>query len=241
MRVRTLLLVVGILLIVSAALAAPPNVILKSGHIPCSKGIIYTWFSSGDNGGPVKLSFSGPWDFTKGPKTQHYNTTIVEASTALNGDKFPDATIAYNEVLGTERSFSFYKKTAKGMLWYGMSSSLSDDNFKISPPLMDLPFPAKVGKTVSQTMNFQFDTDKVTVVSKLKVVGKGTVITGAGTLNDAVMVQAKVSYEGKSFLFYWWYAPFVGMVAEVDSLPNETNELFTTAARIEWLGGCKVP
>ena len=77
----------------------------------------------------------------------------------------------------------------------------------------------------------------------LKVVGKGKVIVGAGTFNDAVMVQAKIepTFGTQGLIVYQWYAPFVGLVAEITSLDGERNELFTTAAYIGWLKSCTMP
>src|SRR5574341_440459 len=122
MSMRNMLVFVSILLLISAALAAPPKVTLKSGQIPCSEGITNVWFSSGDHNTPVTLSFTPPWDFTTGPRQSHYSQKYIPASEAFNGSDFPDAHIAMAEVMGTERSFKFYKKVAKGMIWYGLSS-----------------------------------------------------------------------------------------------------------------------
>ncbi|MBI2837210.1 MAG: hypothetical protein HYX75_02780 [Acidobacteria bacterium] len=58
------------------------------------------------------------------------------------------------------------------------------------------------------------------------------------------MVQWKLSWGGsdpKSLITYFWLAPYVGEVAEIQSLDNETNELFTTAFIFKWLRSLELP
>lgn len=127
---------------------------------------------------------------------------------------------------------SSYKKASAGVYHYGESSPNTGDNFQLTPALRLIFFPATVGKTVTQRTSFVTSDGSVPATTVTKVVAKGTVIVGAGTFNDSAMVQVKLSMGGsepRSLILYIWVAPYVGSVAEIQSLDNETNELFTTA------------
>jgi hypothetical protein len=91
--------ILAILVFVYSANAAPPNVTLKNGHIPTYNGIKQVWFRN-TGSVPVHLSFTGPWDFTTAPKQKKLKIALVETKDAFNGDKFPDATFAYERNLG---------------------------------------------------------------------------------------------------------------------------------------------
>ena len=58
------------------------------------------------------------------------------------------------------------------------------------------------------------------------------------------MLQTKVTMGGAattSYIMYDWVAPYVGVVANIQSLDDETQELFTTASGYFWLKALNVP
>jgi hypothetical protein len=228
---------------VSGSETASPNVTLKSGHIPTYYEIKTVWYGNGGNV-PVSLSFTGPWDFTNGPKQRKFKEELCKTSEAFHGSEFPEAKYAVERIVGGQKSFEFRTKTSKGIAWYGSSGTSGLNNFKIVPPARTLFFPAKVGKELVQTGTVVDSAGNNPVTMKSKIVGKGTVIVGAGTFNDSVMVQHKIEIGGSdasSFILYEWYAPFVGKVVSIESQDGETKDLFTVAEVFEWMKSCAVP
>lgn len=231
----------------SFAWAASPNVTIKAGHYPTTIGIKGTWYCNPSTVTvPVTLSFNPPWDMTKGPKLATIASAWIDKSQAYNGSTFPDATVALQAVESpsAEKKYSFFKKASAGLYHYGESSPNTGDNFQLAPALRIIFFPATVGKTVTQRTSFVTSDGSVPATTVTKVVAKGTVVVGAGTFNDSAMVQVKLSMGGsepRSLILYIWVAPYVGSVAEIQSLDNETNELFTTAFSYKWLRSLDLP
>ena len=226
--------------------AAEPNITLQSGQIPTYDGISQEWFSNRPGVKvPVHLSFTAPWDLTNGPKARKSTRTLVETADAFDGNKFPDATFAIERIEGGQRSYRFYKKIDNGLYWLGSSTPTSNPdiaNFSFAPAVRLVLLPAKTGKKLVQNSTLVSGTGNLPVKITVKIIGKGTVIVGSGTFNDAVMVQQKVEPTGQQpFMIYQWYAPFVGLVAEIRSLDGETKELFTTASEFEWMKSCAMP
>lgn len=226
--------------------AAEPNITLESGQVPTYDGIKQEWF--GNRPGvnvPVHLSFTAPWDLTKGPKAIKSAWTLVETATAFDGNKFPDATFAVERIEGGQKYYRFYKKIANGLYWLGSSTPTSNSdiaNFSFAPAVRLVLLPAKTGRTLVQNSNLVSGAGNLPVKIKVTIIGKGTAIVGAGTFSDAVMVQQKVELTGKQpYIMYQWYAPFVGLVAEIRSLDGETKELFTTASEFEWMKSHTMP
>jgi hypothetical protein len=226
------------------ALTDVSGLTIAGGHFPTYKGIKYV-FSSNKANLPVTISFTGPWDFTTGPKELTITSEIVDKTTAYNYTLFPSATVALKERLGPATVYMFYRKASNGLIWYGASSQMvTSSNFTISPSIRRIFFPAKQGIVVAQNTTFTINGVETPVTLTLQYVGKGTVTVGAGTFNDAVMLKWTYKQEGDdpaSFIAYDWIAPYVGIVAQIRSLDGETNELFTTAAVFRWLRTCSVP
>lgn len=224
--------------------AASPVVTLKAGHVPTYHDIRYEWYVN-EGTVPVTLSFTAPWDLTTGPKQKTATDILVKPVDAFDGSKFPDATFAFKRQGGT---YDFYVKTNDGVYWMGSTAPPGHPNNPYSPhtytpPLRQLFFPSNVGSQFVQTVIIAMPGFSKPMTMTVKVVGKGKVIVGAGTFNDAVLLQAKVAptVGTAGFFVYQWNAPFVGVVAEISSLDGETNELFTTAASIKWLKKCTTP
>ena len=224
--------------------AASPKVTLQQGHIPTYHNIKYVWYY-GEGPLPVTLSFTGPWDLTTGPKKTSGPEVLVKPEDAYDASEFPDATFVLKAYDG---AYHFYTKTNVGVDWLGSTAPPGHPMAPYSPhtytpPFRQLILPSTVGSQFVETMTITDPTGSKTTTVTLKIVGKGKVIVGAGTFNDAVMVQGKVTptYGTQGLIVYQWYAPFVGKVAEISSLDGEMNELFTTAGYIIWLKSCTMP
>ncbi|MEW6364525.1 MAG: hypothetical protein AB1714_07785 [Acidobacteriota bacterium] len=251
MNKRALSAVSAILFICTMAHSAwpgSPNVTIKAGHYPVTIGIKGTWYSNTSGiTVPVTLTFSPPWDLTGGPRMATVASAWIDKSQAYNGGNYPDAAVALQVVKpGGDKVCSFLKKTPAGLYFYGMSNTNgdADENFSFAPKFRLFFFPAKVGKAVTQRTSLVFSEGSIPMTVVTRVVAKGTVIVGAGTFNDSAMVQVKISFGGSepwSFIRYYWIAPYVGYVAEIQSLDNETNELFTTADFYMWLRTLELP
>jgi hypothetical protein len=240
------LVVISILLLMAFSQidAASPEITLKAGHVPTYHDIQYEWYFS-EGTVPVKLSFTAPWDLTTGPKQKTITDILVKPEDAFDGIKFPGATFAFKRHGGT---YDFYVKKNDGVYWMGSTAPPGHPNNPYSPhtytpPLRQLIFPSIVGSQSVQTVLIIMPGFTKPLTMTVKIVGKGKVIVGAGTFNDAVLLQAKVAptVGTAGFFVYQWNAPFVGVVAEIHSLDGELNELFTTAASFTWLKKCTMP
>jgi len=236
--------ILAMLAFLSSSNAAEPTVVLKIGHIPTYHGIRTVWFGNSGNA-QVHLSFTAPWDLTNGPKQKKITEILVEKADAFDGNKFPDATFAIERTSGGQKEYRFYKKIKNGVYWLGSSTPPQNpniNNFAFAPAVRLLLLPSKTGLQAVQNSNFVSPEGTFPFTMTVKIIGKGKVIVGAGSFNDAVMVQQKLVLSGDPpFIVYQWYAPFVGRVAEIRSLDGETNELFTTASEFTWMKSCAMP
>ena len=230
--------------LVSLAWSASPNVTIGAGQYPTTIGIKGTWYrNAGDNNVPVTISFTPPWDLTNGPKQATSTDVYIDKSQAYNASNYPDATFAVMDN-GPDKVYTFLKKTSTGLYMNGQSCKSNPGiNIRITPSLrFFLPLP--VGKTVTQRTTVIASGGSIPLTVTSKVIAKGTVIVGAGTFNDSVMIQLKFNFGGsqpRTQIWYQWDAPYVGNVAQIVSLDNETNELFTTAHRYQWLKSLILP
>ncbi|MBI2837177.1 MAG: hypothetical protein HYX75_02610, partial [Acidobacteria bacterium] len=146
------------LVLTSFARPASPNVTIKAGQFPTTIGIKGTWYTNPNTVTvPVTLSFNPPWDLTNGPKQAVVASAWINKSQAYNGSNYPDATVAHEgvEPPSPEKNYSFFKKTAAGIFWYGNSSLNAENNFQITPAIrLFFFFPATMGKTITQRTTF---------------------------------------------------------------------------------------
>ena len=239
-------LVVFMIVAATAYLVADVNGLTqRGGHFPTSVGIKYVWAANNADV-PVTISFTGPWDFTTGPKDVTLVSEIVQKTTAYNYANYPLATFALKESGGGRPTlYRFFRKANNGIVWYGVSSPTSaDDTYTLSTAIRRLFFPAKLNVMITQRTNLIYPGETVPLTLQLRYVGQGALTVGAGTFNDTVMLQTKASMGGsapRSYIVYNWFAPYLGMVAQITSLDGETNEQFTTASQFEWLKTASVP
>ncbi|MEW6364808.1 MAG: hypothetical protein AB1714_09240 [Acidobacteriota bacterium] len=238
---------VGIMIIAAAAYAVADvnGLTQRGGHFPTSVGIKYVWAANSADV-PVTISFTGPWNFTTGPKDRTIVSEIVDKTTAYNYANYPLAAFALKESGGGEPTvYRFFRKANNGIVWYGNSSPTSaEDTYTLSIPIRRIFFPAKVNVMVTQRTNIIYPNETVPLTMQLRYVGQGVVTVGAGTFNDTVMLQTKATWGGsspKSYILYNWIAPYLGSVAQIISLENETNEQFTTASYFYWAKTVSVP
>jgi len=247
MRPTTSMACIALMIVLgsSSLLHGSPDVIFGAGHLPTSIGIKGTWYTNtNDSPWPVTISFTPPWDFTNGPTQRKYISSIIDKSQAYKASDYPGAAYASTDN-SSDRVYTFLKKMNSGSYMYGQSSPDNEGiNMRISPPWRGLPFPLTVGRSVTQNTTIYSSSGTTPLTIKMKVIAKGAVTVGAGTFNDAVMVQIKFSFGGaqpRTQIWYQWFVPYVGMVVHIMSVDNEPNEHFTTARMYRWLQTLSVP
>lgn len=188
----------------------------------------------------VAFSLEGPWDFSAGPtENEVVDTTVARASTP-ESVTFPDADFVVRRDVSLATAF-VYKQNRRDTLAYqgDATQTIYSKVLMVSIPTVPqvlLSYPLTKGKTWSEsyTENHRgWDEPPETGSRSYRVTGVSSIKVPFASYAKAFMVQTKVQPQGKpSEIWYNWYVPKVGLVAVVQSVDGEVNEVFTKASRI---------
>jgi len=194
-------------------------------------------------GVPVNFSLEADWDFSGGKEGERQSITVVDPASAPGAERFPEATLCLRSEVSGETAHLFYSQdqAARKLLGMYIISSQGRDSWSTYNPAMTvLVFPLSPGTQMSEELEYSdSEGQSYRLFHRLSVVWIGSMRVPAGEFPETAMIQHyEVSGSGPSSsatVYYSWYAPDVGQLANVASLPNETQAAFNRAAELRRL------
>jgi hypothetical protein len=228
--------------IFAAGCTVVPKKALTSADIPTGTGTSYTAYqNSPDVSYELSFSGEGPWDFSRGPAAAKVKSVIIDKKAGASFKSFSQATYA-EKVLPSEftsgyTAYNFASKSSSSLNSYGQSFTPGPDGpiaNAYERPERLLKFPVRVGDEWTDTIKAEGE-NPVTIKLNRKVIARGQVKVPAGSFFNCFMIRLiKTAETGegtqatRSIMYFWW-APDVGLVAAVGSLPDETETFFKRA------------
>ncbi len=195
----------------------------------------------------VSLNLEGPWDFTEGPTEGEVVRRYIGVKNSPDAVDFPEANVAMKIDTGITSTTQFYKndKSASQILGISVKTLLSDvpGIAKANPPVINFKYPFKVGDSWESVNDEQVSglvTGNQRYESQTIVVTRNSIKVPQGSHEVCYLLQSKqhrIEYDGSDYtqIRYTWVVPGVGLVASIDSIKGEQNEVFTQASEFKRL------
>lgn len=220
---------------VEQGLAQIGEPVFNSADLPVAAGTRLEYLANAPGSTtPVRFDLEGPWDLTAATTAVTMTAEYIDRADGPLDDDLPDADLVIryywdNGVEPTEYVYQSLDESAWHI--YGRSDQ-GGGLLELEGTSRALLFPMATGDRWTDNYTENSNGDRRAVVAEHAVLALNEVKVPAGTYN-AFLVQTRVTESSPeattTAIVYTWFAPGAGRVAEIVSIPGETDELFTTA------------
>lgn len=209
---------------------------LSSGELPVGTGTTLTYLASNPGSeASVRFDLEGPWDLANGPEAAVLTTEYLDFDGGPLDGELPgaDLVVRYHWSSGAIPDEYLYESLAADA-WrvYGRADS-SGLRIELEGNSSALLLPLTVGSSWTDSYTSVGNERESAVTAENTVLAFNEIEVPAGTY-DAFLLQTRITEqrtpETVTAIVYTWFAPGVGRVAEIVSLPGEDDDVFSTAA-----------
>ncbi|OFY86593.1 MAG: hypothetical protein A3F72_08955 [Bacteroidetes bacterium RIFCSPLOWO2_12_FULL_35_15] len=207
MKKKLLNFMTGSFVLAYSASMAQPSLTGSAINPTIGESFTYTTCTNYFNQGPSGASQT--WNFSTSTGTTSGVSSGVSVSSTPNGSSFPNANIAFYNAGGS--NYSYQKTTSTAYQNYGNVSS-SGVVMSFSNPEDFLRFPFTYNNTYNDPWSCTFINSGYTFyrtgTTSITADGYGTLITPAGTFNNALRIHMVQTYQDSAYIGMPYVIPY---------------------------------
>lgn len=209
---------------------------LTSEDLPVSTGTTLTYLANEPGSETsVRFDLEGPWDLASGSGAATLTTEYIDPGVGPLDGELPEAglVVRYSWSNGSSPDEYLYQSLDADAWRVHGRADASGLRLELNGASRALLLPLAVGDGWTDSYTSVEDGRESAVTTENTVLSFNEVTVPAGTY-DAFLLQTRVTErrtsETVTAIVYTWFAPGVGRVAEIVSLPGEDDDLFSSAA-----------